>query len=92
MAKNLYDLSIWIKAPQSVRAARYAKRDIISLEKAKKQLIEKESVERKNFKKIYGFDYFDQEKEADLVIDASNKSPEEIVSIIIERIRKKIVQ
>jgi cytidylate kinase len=83
------DFKIWLRAPPKIRAERYVERDKISLKDAIKILKEKEGSERKNWKRIYGFDYFDQEKEADLVIDTSDKSPEEIVDVIIKFINKK---
>jgi len=78
------DFKIWLKAPTEARIKRYAQRDGNHEDKAKQQLEEKEKMERENWKRIYGFDYFDQEKEADLVIDTSDKSPEKIVDIIIK--------
>jgi predicted cytidylate kinase len=83
------DFKIWLKAPTMTRAERYAERDGHDGIKAKQQLEEKEKSERENWKRIYGFDYFEQEKEADLVIDTSDKSPEQIVDIIIKSIRDK---
>ena len=87
LSKGLYDLGVWLKAPKSVRSKRYAKRDKISFSGAKKRLNEKESLERKNWLRIYGFDYFAQEKEADMVIDTARKKPEEIVGLIIKRLK-----
>ncbi|MCX6818489.1 MAG: cytidylate kinase family protein [Candidatus Aenigmarchaeota archaeon] len=83
------DFKIWLKAPFKTRAERYVKRDGFHLEKAIGFLREKENSERANWKRIYGIDPFDQEKEADLVIDTSDKSPEEIVDIIIKAVRNK---
>ncbi len=83
MLKGLYDFSVWLKCPKSVRAEMIAGRDKIFLKEAMKILSAKERLERKRWKEIYSFDYFDQEKEADLVIDVSEKTPEEIVNKII---------
>ena len=49
---------------------------------------EKEKLERDNFQRIYGFDQFDLEKEADLIIDTTDKTPEEIVEEIIKNVNK----
>jgi cytidylate kinase len=87
MLNNLANVKVWIKAPFDVRAKRVAKRDKIPLEKAKEFLKDKERLERENFKRIYGFDTFDQEKEADLVIDNSHLSPEEAVDKILKYLR-----
>ncbi len=86
---NLADVKVWVKAPFPVRAGRVAERDGIGAANAKTILKEKETAERKNWEKIYGFDYFSQEKEADIVIDTSDKNPEEIVKIIIKKVKAK---
>jgi len=84
--KDLANHTVWLWAPMMVRAERVAGRDKISIEEALKKLQEKEKMERELFKKIYGFDYFLQEKEADLVIDTSDKTPEKIVNEIIRKL------
>lgn len=89
MLKGFYDLSVWLKAPRNIRAQRYAKRDNTSIREASQKLTEKEKLERSNWLRIYGFDYFVQEKEADLVVDTSNKKPEEIVDLIIKRLKAR---
>ena len=83
------DFKIWLKAPTETRAERYAKRDGHDGHRALEQLEAKEKSERDNWKRIYGFDYFDQETEADIVIDTSDKTPEEIVASIIKSIGEK---
>jgi cytidylate kinase len=72
-----------------VRAQRLAGRDKISLSEADRTLDEKEKLERMNWQKIYGFDYFEQEADADLVIDTSTMTPKEIVEKIVEEIKKR---
>lgn len=89
LAKGFYDLSVWLKAPFGIRAERYAKRDGISLKGAGRKLKEKETLERKNWLRIYSFDYFRQEKGADLVIDTSRKKPEKVVEAIIKALKIK---
>jgi len=84
------DFKIWLKAPLKIRARRYVKRDKIPLKNAISFLRKKQDSERKNWKRIYGFDYFDQEKEANLIINTGNKKPKEIVDIIIKSIGDKI--
>lgn len=85
------DLSVWLKAGKNVRAERYAERDGTSFEEAIKRLNEKERLEKENFKKIYGFDYFDQEREADIIINTSDKTPEQITDMIISRIKRVFI-
>ncbi len=83
------DFRIWLKAPVKTRAARYAKRDNIPAKEAEKLVKEKEILERENFQRIYGFDFFELEKKADLVVDTSDKKPEEIVEIIISSMKRR---
>ena len=83
------DIKVWLKAPIEVRAKRVAKRDNIPLSKAVKILREKEKIERSNFRKIYGFDFFQLEREADVVIDTSHKTPKNIVDEILACMKKR---
>jgi cytidylate kinase len=41
------------------------------------------------YKKLYGIDDFENENNYDLVIDTTNLSPDEIVNIILEKIKNK---
>ena len=84
-----HDLTVWLTASKKVRAERYAKRDSISIKEAMKKVIEKELLERKNWKRIYDFDYFNQAREADLVINTGDKTPEQIVGLIIKKLKTK---
>ncbi len=83
------DFKVWLTASEKVRAGRYAKRDGISVSKALSLLKEKEKKERETWKKIYGFDYFNQENMADLVIDTGKKKPEDVVEIIIKKLENE---
>lgn len=74
---------IWIKANHEARAKRLSNRDLISIDEAKKILEKRQNFEREEWKKIYGLDYFQQENLADLVIDSSEKSPQQILEEII---------
>jgi predicted cytidylate kinase len=89
MLRGFCDMSVWLKADFEVRAKRVAKRDKIKSRAAHARLREKEGLERENWLRIYGFDYFEQEKEADLVIDVGEKKPAEIVDIILKEIKKR---
>ncbi|HLD38978.1 MAG TPA: cytidylate kinase family protein [archaeon] len=82
-----HDLTVWLTASKKVQAERYAKRDKIPAKEAMKKVLEKEKLERANWKKIYGFDYFHQAKEADLVINTGDKTPEQIVDLIIKKLK-----
>ncbi|MBI4174326.1 MAG: cytidylate kinase family protein, partial [Candidatus Aenigmarchaeota archaeon] len=91
MLKGHYDYGIWLTAPKKTRIERYAKRDRVDFRTAARKLKEKESLERNNWKRIYGFDYFTQEKEANIVIDTGDKSPDEIVELIISKMRRVFI-
>ncbi|MBI2547002.1 MAG: cytidylate kinase family protein [Candidatus Aenigmarchaeota archaeon] len=81
--KDLSKYKIWFDIPLVVRAERTAKRDKISYETALKGIQERQRIERKRWKEIYGFDYFDQKDDADLVISDGNAGIDEIVDKII---------
>ncbi len=89
MLRGFADFSVWLKADFDVRARRVANRDSISIKEAEAVLREKEKLERDNFRRIYGFDYFDQEQEADIVIDVAEKKPEQIVGLILEEMKER---
>jgi len=88
--KEIAGAKIWLKASPAKRAERYAKRDGISVESAARTVNEKDGLERKTFRKLYGFDTFSQEKEADFVIDTSDKTPEQVVLGIIAFVNRKV--
>jgi cytidylate kinase len=77
------DLKVWLKASADERARRSAERDKIPFEEAKKVLLARQAKERKEWYSIYGFDYWDQEEDADLVIDTTEILPEKIVEKIV---------
>ena len=87
MLKGLTDYKVWLTAPKEVRIKRYANRDSIPPEEAKELLKKKEDLEKTKYKKIYGFNLYEQSKEADLTIDTSSMTPEEIVNTIITALK-----
>jgi len=88
MLKDLADYKIWIHVPLKIRARRTAKRDKIPLKKAIKEIKEREKIERETWKKIYGFDYFDQKYSANFILDNSKLSLKQVVNKILEFIEK----
>lgn len=88
MLKDLADYKIWIDTPLKIRVRRIAKRDKISLEKAMEEIKEREKIEREIWKKMYGFDYFDQKYSADFILDNSKLSLKQAVNKILEFIEK----
>lgn len=84
MLVDVSDFKIWLKADIDDRAKRVSERDKIDFERAKEIILEREGKEREEWKKIYGFDYFEQEKEADIIINSSEDNPSGIVEEILE--------
>ncbi len=89
LLKDISDFKIWIDAPLKVRAERVAKREDISMIKAIDQIKKREKIERREWKRIYKFDYFDSKHLADLIINSSKKSTEEIVKEILKSMKNK---
>lgn len=87
--KDMTNKKIWIDVPLEIRAERSAQRDKISVVQAVKEIKEREAIERREFKRLYSFDYFDQKKDADLVIDSSNLTVTQTASKILYFIRRK---
>jgi cytidylate kinase len=89
LLKDITNFKVWIDAPLKIRAERIAKREDISIIRAIDQIKKREEIERREWKKIYKFDYFDSKNLADLVIDSSEKSTEEIVEEILKSMKNK---
>jgi len=87
--KDLADHKIWLNVPLEERAKRAVGRDGIPFEEAKRLLAERQKTERKEFKRIYGFDYLKQKLDADFVIDSTGMTPEQTTNKIIEFIERE---
>ena len=87
--KNLSKYKIWLDVPLEVRAKRSAGRDGISPAQALKQIAEREKLERDEWKKMYGFDYFDQKKDADFILDTSDLAVDESIEKILNFIKSR---
>lgn len=85
--KKLSNKKIWLDVPLKVRVERTARRDGIPIKKALKEIKEREAVERREWKRLYGFDYFNLKKDADFVIDTSGMSIEKAVEKILNFVR-----
>lgn len=72
-------LKVLIDAPLSVRAQRIAGREAKDPKTAEREIVHRESSERRRYKAIYGIDLADTSV-YDLVIDSSDKTPDQIVS------------
>lgn len=90
LAKDLEDVfKILCVADIKVSMERAAKRDGVSVEEAKKNAkLRSEALTRK-FKKLYGVKNHLDPKYFDLVIDTTNKTPEEVLRMALEKIQAK---
>jgi len=84
---NIPAFKIMLTADINTRAKRVVKREEGDIELRKKEIIERERSEAKRYKEYYDIDLFDISI-YDLVIDTKNKTPEEIVDTIINKLGK----
>jgi len=84
--KDLANLKVWLECEFDERVRRTSMRDKISLEEAREKIEDREEIEEKEWKKMYGFDRNTQKEMADLLIDVSKKEPDEIVEGILEKL------
>ena len=84
--KDLTDYKIWLTASDEKRAQRYCKREKISLKDSLNLIKKKDILEKKNFMDIYGIDHENQKNDANLIIDTSNRTPNEVIKIILKKI------
>jgi cytidylate kinase len=82
---NINSFKVFINANLNTRVNRIINRESGDLEKRKKEIIERERSESARYKKYYDID-IDDISIYDLVIDSVNKTPEEIVNIILEKL------
>lgn len=87
--KKMSRYKIWLDVPLKTRVERSAERDKISVEEAEKVISERGKLERENWKRIYGFDYLEQKKDADFVIDSSGLKPKQTVNKIFVFIKSR---
>jgi len=76
---------ILVDAPLDVRAERVAGREGNTVKQAEREVREREKSERTRYSRIYGVDVRDRSV-FELVVDSSDKTPEAIVAILMERV------
>lgn len=76
------ELKVFLIAPLDTRAERTAKRENISVERAARGIKEREEYERREWKKIYGFDYAADRNIYDLVINTAHLDAKQVVKIV----------
>ena len=86
--RNAIDsLKVVLEADLEIRVERIIKREKGDFKKRKHEIVEREKSEATRYKKYYDVDVSDTSI-YDLVIDSSDKTPEEIVEIIFKEIKK----
>jgi len=83
---NIPAFKIMLDADIDTRARRIVKREKGSIEKRKKEIIEREKSEALRYKKYYNINLKDNAI-YDKVINTANKKPDEIVEIIVKKIK-----
>jgi len=78
------DFKIWLKADLDTRAKRVAQRDYLSVEEAHQLLVQRLERHKTEWKKIYGFESTYQEGKADISIDTTSLTPEQVVEKVLE--------
>jgi CMP/dCMP kinase len=80
--KDRADLRIYLMAPEEVRLERIAKRDRVSLEEARVQTEQRESVQRERYSRHYGF-HVEDRSIYHLVLDTSLGSIKDTAKVLI---------
>jgi cytidylate kinase len=80
-------LKVLLQADITIRAGRIVKREQGDIKKRKKEIVKREKSEATRYKKYYGIDVSDTSI-YDVVIDAGDKTPEQIMEIILRHVRQ----
>lgn len=81
------DLKIYLTADAETRAERIYKREGGSFEQRYEETVQRDKHDSARYMRIYGIDNSKADEVADLVISTDDKSPEEIVDIILDKVR-----
>lgn len=82
---NISSFKVFIDADIKTRSSRIVNRENGELDKRKKEIIERERSESARYRKYYNIN-IDETSIYDLVVDSADKTPEEIVSLILKKI------
>ena len=82
------DLKVYLTADAGTRARRIFNREGGSYEERLEQTVRRDERDSARYRRIYGIDNNDTSR-ADLVIATDDKTPEEIVSIIMSEVKKR---
>jgi len=78
---------VFLDADLDTRVRRVIKREGGNFEQRKKEILERESSEERRYRNYYGFDPKDKSF-YDIVIDTSDKTPEEIANMVLDNLSK----
>ncbi len=88
MSANLPDvLKVLLTCDDNIRYQRFAERENINIEEAKKRVEERQLNWFKKLEKIYGRNDFLDPKNYDLIIDTSNISSDEVLKKVVEKLK-----
>ncbi|MGN1163325.1 MAG: (d)CMP kinase [Candidatus Ornithospirochaeta sp.] len=83
------DLKVYLTATPETRAGRIFKREGGSLEERYNETVRRDENDTNRYRKIYGIDNSRPEDVADIIIATDDKTPGEIVDIIVDAMKKK---
>ncbi len=86
------DLKIYLTASQKIRVKRVVKRDKISYKKALEEATKREKIERREVKKMYGFDYAKDLHVYDLIINTDThkiKDTTDMALIFVKAVKRR---
>jgi len=78
-------VKVLLQADIQIRASRIVKREQGDIEKRKKEILKREKSEATRYKKYYGIDVSDTSI-YDVIIDAGDKTPDQIMEIVLRYI------
>ena len=82
------NVSVWVYAPDNVRAERLAKRDGITVGEAKAHIRSRDEENRARYLKLYKIDIFDQSY-FDVKVNSGIFNPDELADIVLKLIEIK---
>lgn len=82
------DLKVYLTASAETRANRILKREGGTFEERYNQTVSRDQKDSQRYMNVYGIDNTSYSSVADLVIETDDKTPEEIVEIIISKAKK----
>lgn len=89
-ARNTFKIFLTIEPMEAANRVFYhrssSEENYTDVNDACEKLVERSAVERKRFIEIYGVDYYDFNN-YDLVVDTTHRTPDEVVSVIMEYYR-----